>query len=170
MPETTTLVTDLTSLITDLGSPDRKKRKEARQRILQEGKATIPALSGATTGRNREVREEAVKVLSILKHPAAAPALIHALEDDNFSVRWSAMEGMIALGQSGLKALLETLRNNFASVRLRDGARRILRVMNEQDGLDQPLTKVLEALESIEPEVKVPWAAEAARKSLAREK
>jgi HEAT repeat protein len=168
MTEKTALATDLSSLIPELGSPDRVKRKEIRQRILQEGKAAIPALSQATTSRNREVREEAAKALGVLKNPAAAPALINALEDDNFGVRWSAMEGMIALGQSSLKALLDALRNNFDSVRLREGARRILRVLNEQDGLDQPLTKVLEALESIEPEVKVPWAAEAAWKSLSR--
>lgn len=49
MSEKTALATDLTSLIPELGSPDRVKRKEIRQRILQEGKAAIPALSQATT-------------------------------------------------------------------------------------------------------------------------
>jgi HEAT repeat protein len=167
-PERTTPVKDLHSLIIDLGDSDRSRRRHARQLILQEGKAAIPALVDALSSGSREVRGEAAKALAVLKNPASAPALIKALEDDDFGIRWSAMEGIIALEHSGLRPLLEALRNNFDSVRLREGARRILRVLNEQGVSEKPVLKVLEALESIGAEVEVPRAAEAALKTLIR--
>ena len=159
------------ALLDDLGAPDPARRKQARLRLLQGGKAALPALSEVLTGGNRAARHEAVKALAVLKTPLAAPVLIQALEDDDFGVRWSAMDGLIDLERLGLPDLVDALRKDFDSVRLREGARRILHVLKENGGvLDTSLDRVLEALDSIEPEVKVPWAAEAAWKNLTQTK
>ncbi len=159
---------NIRGLIRDLGSQDRDARKRARHLIIQEGKLALPALIEELSKGGLESRLEAAKILGAIKNPAAAPALIHALEDDDFGVRWSAMEGLIGLEKAGLEPLLLALKEDFDSVRLREGAHRILRVLDEQDLLDKPVVKVLESLESIQPEVEVPWAAEAALKSLAQ--
>ena len=159
---------NIQGLIRDLGSPDRSTRKLARQLLIQDGKTAVPALIEELSNGNPEARLEAAKILSAIKNPSAAAAFIQALEDDDFGVRWSAMEGLIGLEKAGLEPLLLALKKDFDSVRLREGAHRVLRVLNEQDQLDQPVVKVLEALESIQPGVDLPWAAEAALKSLAQ--
>ncbi len=166
LPGKSNSVKDIERLIDELGSADRGVRKQARERLTQEGEAALPSLLDALQKGNRDARGEAAKILGTLKKPAAASGLIRALEDEDFGVRWSAMDGLIALEQESLPPLIQALMNGFSSVRLREGARRILRVLKEQDDLDEPFQKVLLALEGIQPEVEVPWAAEAAWKSL----
>ncbi len=157
---------NIQGLIEELGSPDRRARRRASQLLIQEGKAALPALMEELRKGNQDSRLEAAKVLSAIKNPAVAPALIQAIDDDDFGVRWNAMAGLIALERAGLGPLFQALKKNIDSVRLREGAHRVLRVLNDQGHLDESAVKVLEALESIEPEVEVPWAAEAALKSL----
>ncbi len=165
-PDKSNSLKDLDSLINGLSSADRGIRKQARERLTQEGEAAIPSLVDVLQNGNRDSRVDAAKILGMFKNPLAAPGLIRALEDEDFGVRWSAMDALIALEQASLPPLIQELMNRFSSVRLREGARRILRVLNEQNNLDEPFQRVLLALEGIQPEVEVPWAAEAAWKSL----
>ncbi len=157
---------EIQGLIRDLGSQDAGDRKHARQLLIQEGKKALPDLIDVLLHGSLAARLESAKALSVIKNPAAAPAFIKALEDDDFGVRWNAMDGLINLEKEGLEPLLQALRDDAGSVRLREGAHRILRVLNERDLLDDPFVRVLEALDSIQPDVDVPWAAEAALKTL----
>jgi HEAT repeat protein len=105
------------------------------------------------------VRWEAAKALSELADPASAPALVQALTDERFDVRWLAALGLIALRQAGLVPLLDALEHaSWDRVLLRDGARHILRAQ-----LGGPygsvLAPVVAALEGPEPGVTVPLSA-----------
>jgi hypothetical protein len=65
-----------------------------------------------------------------------------------------------------LEELLQGLMRDFDSVWLREGAHHILNVLKKKKYLRQPCLQVLQALEGVEPEVTVPWAAEAAWETL----
>ncbi len=76
------------------------------------------------------------------------------------------MEALIALDRVGLKPLLQILMKDVDSVWLLEGAHHILHVLKDKGRLSTPMLKVFRALEGVEPGYTVPWAAEAAWKSL----
>lgn len=152
--------------ISELSSSDGSKRKNARLQLIGVGKSAIPGLIEVLSRGNRNARWEATKVLRVLKDPAAAAPLVEALKDEDVGVRWSAMEGLIYLEDASLEPLLLGLTKDFSSVWLREGAHYILRVLNERVELDEPIRKVMEALEGPVPAVGVAWAAETAWETL----
>ena len=72
------------------------------------------------------MRWEAAKSLSDIADPAAAPALVQALEDPETGVRWLAAEGLIRMRSACLQPLLHALTERADSVWLRDGAHHVL--------------------------------------------
>jgi hypothetical protein len=62
--------------------------------------------------------------------------------------------------------LLLALEKNFKSVWLRHGAHHVLHDLARYQLLNEQTLPVLEALQSLEPEVTIPWAAKAALDSL----
>ena len=152
--------------ITDLGSSSESERKKARSSLITEGANAVPDLIRALSNSNRQPRMEVVKMFSQMRDPSAAPALVRALEDEDHDIRWTAMKGLIAFERVGLEPLLQALMKDFDSVWLREGAHHILNVLKKKKYLRQPSLQVLQALEGVEPEVTVPWAAEAAWESL----
>lgn len=156
----------ISSWIAELSSSDDSKRKNARLQLIGVGKSAIPGLIEVLSSGNRNARWEATKVLRVLKDPAAAVPLVEALKDEDIGVRWSAMEGLIYLEEASLEPLLLALTKDFSSVWLREGAHYILRVLNERVELDEPVVKVMEALEGPVPAVGVAWAAESAWEAL----
>jgi HEAT repeat protein len=115
-------------------------------------------LIGALKDADDQVRWEAAKALSDIRDPTAAPALVTALEDDLFGVRWLAAEGLTTLEDDGLRVLLPALIHNADSAVLRHGAHHVLRALSNRRwrALVMP---VVTALESANASLAVPLAA-----------
>jgi hypothetical protein len=111
-------------------------------------------------------RWEAIKTLEGLRDPDAAPALAEALMDEEKGTRWAASNALIGLDRAGIRPLLVALTQHYNSVQFREVAHHILHSLKDRGSLLPKETTVFEALESIEPAVKVPWAAEAALEEL----
>jgi HEAT repeat protein len=127
----------------------------------------VTPLIEALAGGDTQTRWEAAKALGYLADPDGAPALVRALRDEEFGVRWLAAEGLILLGRDGLEPLLRALMERPDSVWLRQGAHHVLRVLSRR-GFREVLQPVLAALDGLEPWLQVPLAAEDARDALAR--
>jgi hypothetical protein len=116
------------------------------------------ALVAELTDPREHVRWEAADALAAIKAPVSAPALARALDDDNGDVRWLAAEGLIALGKSGLIAVLSGLIERSSSPAFCEGAHHVLSG-SSQEGNATAIAPVLVALTGPEPGVCVPSAA-----------
>jgi len=157
----------ISSLIAAFASEEGLVRETARQRLVHLGRPAVRPLMKALAGGDTQTRWEAAKALGYLADPDAAPALVRALQDEEFGVRWLAAEGLILLGHDGLKPLLRALIERSDSVWLRQGAHHVLRALSKS-GFREVLRPVLAALDGLEPWLQVPLAAEDARDALAR--
>ena len=138
-------------------------RRRARETLVKMGAVAVPYLTRALTSGDHHVRWEAAKALGQICHPDAAKALVVALEDHDGGIRWLAAEGLIPLRCKGLRALLEALVHRSGSVWLREGARHILRNFSGDEKLAGLVAPVLAALDSSQPILQAPIAAEFAR-------
>jgi HEAT repeat protein len=148
-----------TSLIADLASHNDTKRVKARHSLVAMGKATVPLLTEALKSQNSLMRWEASKALGEIGDPGTASALVDALEDEDFDVRWLAAEGLTKLNILALKPLLQALEKRGDSILLQEGAHHVFHDL-AKGGLRKFLAPVLAALEALEPGVEVPWAAQ----------
>jgi HEAT repeat protein len=123
------------------------------------GKATVPLLTEALKSQNSLMRWEASKALGEIGDPGTASALVDALEDEDFDVRWLAAEGLTKLNILALKPLLQALEKRGDSILLQEGAHHVFHDL-AKGGLRKFLAPVLAALEALEPGVEVPWAAQ----------
>jgi len=100
-----------------------------------------------------------------LAYSGGASALVTALDDEMFGVSWIAAEGLAAMGDDGLRALLPALMHHAGSVGLRHGAHHVLRSLSSGQwrSIVQP---VLEALEGVGASLAVPLAAHRAMAEL----
>lgn len=155
----------INSLIVILGSKDGLARQRARHSLIAIGQPAVSALIEALTDPNGHRRWEAAKTLGQLRDPSAATALVRAMEDQDFGVRWLAAEGLIALGRAGLVPVLQALAKHSDSVWLREGAHHVCRMLLDQ-GLHDLVTPVLAALDGVEPVLEAPRAAQAVLKAL----
>jgi HEAT repeat protein len=101
--------TTISSLINDLGSQDGLVRVRARRALVTIGAKTVTALEEVLKSKDLGKRWEAAKALGQIKDPRATEALIRALEDEMFDVRWLAAEGLIAIGRPVLVPLMRRL-------------------------------------------------------------
>jgi hypothetical protein len=145
-------------LIMALSSDNDSTRRDARRSLVAVGSPAVRSLTEALKLRNDNVRREAVKALSEIGGAEVAPALIRTLEDEEFDIRWLAAEGVIGLGVSGLKPLLQALIDQGDSPLLLEGAHHVVHYM-AKGGLRKYLGPVLASLEGVEPGVKAPVAA-----------
>jgi hypothetical protein len=147
----------LSTVLTKLTDKDGLVRKPAREALVEIGSPAVPGLINLLKDKRTQVRWEAAKALSEIAAPQAAPALVEALEDNDPGIRWLAAEGLIRLEQAGLRPLLEVLVERSGSIRLREGADHVLKVLARNEKLPAQIAPVLEALHSHAP------GAEAAR-------
>jgi len=84
--------------------------------------------------------------------PKAGKALVAALEDRDFGVRWLAANGLIALGVDGARVLLEALREQPDSAWLGEGAHHVFRSLASAY---VALVPVIKAIEGHEPDVTI---------------
>ena len=156
---------NISRLIAALADDDGLTRQHAREALVDIGRPAASALAVELSSPHEQVRWEAAKALHDIADPESAPALVLALEDREFSVRWLAAEGLAAIGQRSLPPLLEALVERGDHQWLRRGAHHALKALSKR-GLPEPVTLVLDALESVEPELVVPPAAQTALKAL----
>jgi HEAT repeat protein len=157
----------ISSLIAAFASEEGPVREAARRRLVHIGRPAVRPLMEALAGGDTQTRWEAAKTLGHLTDPDAAPALVRALQDEEFGVRWLAAEGLILLEGEGLRPLLRALTEHPDSGWLRQGAHHVLRVLSRR-GFREVARPVLAALDGLEPALQVPLAAADARDALAR--
>jgi hypothetical protein len=143
-----------------LGDINSRKRAEVRARMLSFGTAALPGFLFALTTGNSYARWQAAKALSRLHEPETAPDLVNAMEDEDFGVRWLAAEGLIAMGPVCLLSVLQGLRMNFASARMRNGVRHILHELADKGYCRPSCERLLHSLQHSAPEEEIAWAAE----------
>jgi HEAT repeat protein len=157
----------ISALVTDLGSKDGLVRVRARLSLVAIGGRTVGHLVKALASKKQWIRWEAAKTLGQIGDPAAAEALVRALEDQMFDVRWLAAEGLVTAGREALVPLLHALLERSDSEWLREGAHHVLHdLVRGGSELRDVLQPVLAALEDIEPSLEVPVAAETALNKL----
>jgi len=163
--------TKISALIADLNNHDGLVRQKARNELIKIGEPAVETLIQAFNSREGYTHWEAAKALRQIGSPKAARALVKALENDQFSVRWLAAEGLISLGRNGLEPLLHALEYKANSVWLREGAHHVLHDLLSyntllESSLKSALKPTLTALDEIEPTITVPRAAHKALQDL----
>jgi HEAT repeat protein len=156
----------INSLVSDLGSKDGLVRESARRSLVDVGQPAVGILIKSLAHRSRQVRWEAAKTLGQIADPAAAVPFVKALEDDEFSVRWLAAKGLIALKSKSLPPLLRALTKRSDSDFLLHGAHHVLHDLVRRGVQKEVLQPLLAALEDVEPSLEVPLAARAALEAL----
>jgi len=146
------------TLIKDLMSDDGVVRNKARLELVEMGECTIDFLAELVNNSNDRVRWEAIKAMGEIKSTFAIPLLIDALEDEVSSVRWLVAEGLIALKNEGIRAILETLIERKESYLLRQGAHHVLHDLNKKLK-DDKIAELISLLEHPEVHVRIPMIA-----------
>jgi len=155
----------IAALVAALADGNGLARQKAREALVEIGHPAVPALTAALGSHETHVRWEAAKALHDLADPASAEALVAALEDKSFDVRWLAAEGLALIGRKALEPLLEALADHGAAIWLREGAHHVLKAAARR-GLAESVGPMLAALEGVEPELVVPPVAKATLKTL----
>lgn len=160
------------ALIADLDNEDGFIRQEARTALVKIGEPAVDALIKVLVMPDGHTRWEAAKALSQISSPQSVQALVQALEDEQFSVRWLAAEGLVNIGQDSLEPLLRALVSHSNSVWLREGAHHVLSDLIGMKSLSESLSKqiapVLAALKSVEPIAATPLAAHKALQAMTK--
>ncbi len=149
-------------LVRSLDSHHSLENKKIREQLVSLGSLSVPSLIQALSSPSERLRWEAAKALGEIGDPRAAQALVKLLKDKNVGVRWTAMDSLITLDQAAIQPVLLALEKDFESPWLREGAHHVLHVLKDKGRLPHPVEQVFTALESIEPEVQVPWAVDCA--------
>ncbi|MFB3885687.1 MAG: DUF302 domain-containing protein [Thermodesulfobacteriota bacterium] len=152
-------------LVMGLSSGDETIRIHSRESLVKIGRPAVVTLIQALRHGTRWVRWEAAKILGEIGDPMVAPALVAALKDEEFDVRWLASEGLTKMKAAGLEPLLHALMIEADSPRIREGAHYVVRNLMDE-GFKEYLAPVLSALDSAEPVLELPWAAKAAHEKL----
>lgn len=157
---------NIDSLIADFTCDDVTGCQVARRKLVSIGSAAVGPLVRELASPTHWVRWEAAKALGQIGDKTAAEALVKALEDKEFDVRWLAAEGLINIGRDALKPLLTALADHGdKSIWLRRGAHHVLHDMR-RGKLDAILRPVMVALEDITPSAEVLSAASQALNAL----
>jgi HEAT repeat protein len=160
------------TLIKQLSDKDGQVREKARLTLVDIGKeATLP-LTALLTAKDKQTRWEAAKTLVSTADPVAIPALIKALEDDIFDIRWLASEALVAIGPDCVKPLLERLSASSEKLFFREEARHVfkylLRDNPKANELIAILKPVVDALNGSAASVEAPGAARTALEKLSK--
>jgi HEAT repeat protein len=155
------------TLIGDLISQDDLVRVKARKQLVAYRSRSVAPLVNELSSKNGQMRWEAAKALSQIGSPASTDALIKALEDPIFDVRWLAAAGLTKIGRKTIVPILEALEARPDSRWLLDGIHHILHDMNKGN-LSALLKPVMAAMEGPEPSLEVPLKAREALKSMGK--
>jgi HEAT repeat protein len=159
----------ITALISKISCGDAEEcREDARTQLLAIGSPAVPELLEALRAEKGAARVEIAKLLGQLAEPSTAGALVELLSDDDFDVRWEAIEGLSAIGYDGLEPLVSAIIRNPGSIKLRNGAHHVLHHI-ASEGYYTLLKPLMMALEGAIPNVEVPAAARKIQNELVRD-
>lgn len=157
------LAQEIPDLVQNLGAEDPFARQHARLILVHLGSVSIPALLEALESANTYKRWEAARALGDMQGPQITLALSNMLMDQDFSVRWVAMEGLIQHGREALPPMLEVFTKNFDSVWMREGVRHVLHVLKDRHQLRELEIKLFDILsQQAVPGFEGGWTGEAA--------
>jgi hypothetical protein len=94
--QVTTTLNNIKTLIAKLDNRDGLIRQRARIALVRIGEPAVDPLIEVLNNRQGYAHWEAAKALSQIGRPKATQALVEALQDDQFSIRWLAAEGLVA--------------------------------------------------------------------------
>ena len=161
---------EIDSLIETLKSKDGIARQHARNSLVKIGEPALDALIKAFEVKKDPLHWEIAKALSQIGTAKAAQVLVDALEDNEFSVRWIAAEGLIHIGAEGLIPLMEALRKNTDSIWLREGSHHVIHDLVHRKIVDETtqecLQPVLDALNHFDAVIQTNTAADIALNTL----
>lgn len=158
-------ISALIAQITGRGGTERVD--DARTQLLAIGSPAVPALLEAVHVERGESRLELVKLLRQMAEPSTAGTFVELLSDNNFDVRWEAVEGLSTLGYDSLDPLISAMIKNPGSMKLRNGAHHVLHHVASQ-GYYTLLKPLMMATESTMPNIEIPAAAIQVQSELAR--
>lgn len=122
-------------------------------------KPTPAMVFAALHDSDLEVRQETIHALCNSFEPTDLQSLTLALSDDDPGVRWLAAEGLVEMGERGVETTLQILKAHSDSILMRESAHHVLSAFLKQPW-GRSLTPAIQALESVEPALTVPWIAE----------
>lgn len=151
---------EVDNLVAKLASTEGTQRQSARETLISEGgEQVVAALLMQLRHPDKQVRWEAAKCLHSIASPNSADALVSAMDDESEDVRWVASEGVAALRETGLFALLKGICIRARSISFCKAAHHTLRQLDKQNVHREAIAPVIEALHDYEPEVASPVAA-----------
>jgi len=138
------------AFVHDLENEDGITRQKARHALVRIG---IPALEALTdtfeTKRNAYAHWEAAKAISTIGGPKAVTPLLRALGDNDFSIRWIAAEGLIAIGSSALEALTTVLAAEEPTPILCESAHHVIHDLIHKQLIDEVTIAQVEPLQQV---------------------
>ena len=150
-------------LIEDLRSSDGMVRQRARQSLVLKGEEAVDDLIQAFKEKKEPIHFEASKALSQIGSKKTIQTFIDALEDEEFSIRWIAAEGLIAIREDIIKPLLELLEHHSDSLQICEGVHHVFHDIVSRRIIDEKkreiLLPVLESYHHLEAEIYIPFAA-----------
>jgi HEAT repeat protein len=157
-PEKTVRTPSLQLLIDSLSSSSIPRRRRALRALIGRGPIAVAALAGLCSSPREHVRWEAAKALGRIGGLNAAETLARVLDDESLDVRWTAADGLIAIGHVSLVPVLRILIERSNSVRVREGATHVLRGLLDELHMETILP-VLSAMKLGVPVENLPVAA-----------
>jgi HEAT repeat protein len=150
---------DIDSLIDDLTCEDVKDCQRARSAFVAMGTGAVPHLVRVLSDYRGWRRWEAVKALGQIHSPESTEALVEALGDKDFDIRYLAAKGLIQHGNEALIPLMDGLISHSRSASFRDGARHVLSDFSHS-GSRRLLTPLINAVKGPTPALEVPLKAQ----------
>jgi HEAT repeat protein len=147
------------SLIDDLTCEDVKHCQRARSAFVAMGEDAVPHLVRVLSDYRGWRRWEAVKALGQIQSPESTEALVEALGDKDFDIRYLAAKGLIQHRNSALVPLMDGLISHSKSPWFRDGARHVLSDFSHS-GSRKLLSPLIDALKGPAPALQVPLEAQ----------
>lgn len=164
-------------LLENLGDNNALVRQHARLILVHQGEENVPALLNCLKSNNDYTRIEATRALGNFRTEEVGVALSQVLLDEDFGVRWAAMESLLKFGRNALPPVLELFAKRFDSIWMREGVHHILRVMRDRHSLNTAELKLFWVLDKQSRSNfntgwtgEEAWAAEKALELLDREK
>jgi HEAT repeat protein len=161
------LNTEISALITGLGSKDGLVREEAREKLVAIGRPAVSFLAKLINHPEVILHWECIKALSQIADPNSTPLLIHAMSDADEEVRWLAAEGLIAIGNKAAKPILEELIRDPKSLWVRRGVHHFLTGISANNDTTE-FSELIAALDSEDAELHSPALADKIIKKLRR--
>ncbi len=109
-----------------LARDDPARRDAALDAAVALGPTALAALTPLADAADRDTRWFAVEALRRIDGARAIPVLARRLEDDDFAVRWTAADGLIAAGHAAFRPVLHALIGRPASLPFHHAARRVI--------------------------------------------